>query len=76
MKGLRLLRSVGYVSMEYAVLFVPGTSILGGLRACWTHVWMACGARGPFCKLIRLCELRPRPSLGSYELNLWSYLMS
>ncbi|KAH1040353.1 hypothetical protein J1N35_042096 [Gossypium stocksii] len=44
--------SVGYVSTEYAILSIPKTDILGGLRAYWTRVWMVCGACGPICKLL------------------------
>ncbi|KAK5837096.1 hypothetical protein PVK06_012906 [Gossypium arboreum] len=32
---------------------VPETDILDGLRACWTRVWITCGACGLFYKLIR-----------------------
>ncbi|MFQ6641961.1 hypothetical protein Gotur_016718 [Gossypium turneri] len=35
----------------WAVFYVPGTNILGGLHTCWTRVWVACGARGPFYEL-------------------------
>ncbi|KAH1105810.1 hypothetical protein J1N35_009578 [Gossypium stocksii] len=45
-------KSIGYVYAEHTVLFIPGTNILGGLRAYWTSVWMVCGACSPFCELI------------------------
>ncbi|KAK5838880.1 hypothetical protein PVK06_007626 [Gossypium arboreum] len=76
---------VGYMVTEHAVLSIPGTNILGGLRACWKRVWMASRAHNPFCKLLRCMRaktkvfpkfLRTGSATLACELGHWLCLTS
>ncbi|KAG4155909.1 hypothetical protein ERO13_D03G139800v2 [Gossypium hirsutum] len=44
-------RLARYVSMEHAVISVPGADVLSGLHICWTCVWVTANSLG-------ICELR------------------
>ncbi|MBA0776898.1 hypothetical protein Gotri_011837 [Gossypium trilobum] len=74
-----------HVSTKHAVFYVLGTNILSGLRTCWTHVWVACGAHVSFYELHGCMKtetvtfprsLRAGSVALHYELGPWLCLAS